>query len=326
MELSALFNNGPIVEALSRAHSAQPLNFVYERASLFCTGGIGFAKIIGIPHVLELNAPLIGEQEKYRSLQLKDAAVEIELELLQNTSVVCAVSEPLAGYARSKGATNDKIHVIGNGVDGAMFHKSVDGASVRRSLTLPEDAFIVGFVGGLRPWHGLQLLADAIAAARKENPRIYLVVVGDGPQKAAFQERAEALGILAFVKMCGAVAHEYVPQWIAACDVLTAPYESGVEDYFCPLKVAEALAVGRPVIASDLPAIRSILQDSRSGVITDPGDIVQFSSAILQLASDPARVRTMGANAAELGSEYYWDAITRRVIGLVENARARELA
>lgn len=313
-----------MANALRGVHSRRPVLAVYERYSIFGTAGLGFARKAGLPLLLEVNAPLIEEQLKYRTLGLLDVARAIETTLFREAGAVLAVSSPIADHVQSRGAAPGRVHVIGNGVDLARFHNQLDGRGVREKLQIRAGEFVYGFVGGLRQWHGLDLLVDAFEELYSTRPHTRLVIVGDGPRREWLKNRVANSPARHAITLAGAVESEAVPRWTAACDVLTAPYTTEAGNYFCPLKVAEALAVGRAVVASDLPATRDYLTPADCGLLTPVGNSAAFADAMKQLADNPALARAMGVRGAlHARQSLGWDRIAERVLSLagIESGR-----
>lgn len=102
------------------------------------------------------------------------------------------VTDKLAGYVRRAGIADDRIRVIPNGINTAMFSADSDGAAGRKELGL-EGKVILGFTGFIRSWHGLNRVVDAMAAM-PERDDLHFVVVGDGPARVELEEYAEERG------------------------------------------------------------------------------------------------------------------------------------
>ena len=155
-----------------------------------------------------------------------------------------------------------------------------------RAFGLPPGGVLLGFTGSIRPWHGLDI---AIAALAELPERIELVVAGDGPVRVQLEQQALALGVGHRVRWLGALAHERVPQMLAACDLALAPYPELPNFGFSPLKLYEYLAAGVPVVASDIGQIRHALSGGRWGRLVPPGDASALAAAVTsELADLPA--------------------------------------
>ncbi|MBU2833545.1 glycosyltransferase, partial [Acidithiobacillus ferriphilus] len=219
---------------------------LYERYALFHRSGGDLASALRVPYVLEVNAPLVYEQERFRGLRLKAMAEEAEVAAFQRADHIVAVSEAVREHVLSRKVPANRVTVLPNGVDINRFHPQVDGQGIRTRLGL-DGRPVIGFVGSLKPWHGLDFLLDAFMLVSRQSPEAVLLVVGEGPGSAALQSRATENGLGGKVIMTGRVPHEDIPSYLAAMDLTVAPYLPQDGFYFSPLKVVESLAVGRPV-------------------------------------------------------------------------------
>jgi glycosyltransferase involved in cell wall biosynthesis len=268
-------------------------DLLYERAALHTAAGSVAAGLAGVPHVVELNAPLPVEAARYRRLDAPESADRLERTVLADADIVLAVSRPLATYARARGAR--RVEMCPNAVDPARFPPA-DAAAV------PVGAV---FAGSLRPWHGAGVLADAWVRLGADAP--HLLVVGDGTGR----DRLDAVG----ATVTGLVAHDDVPRLLASAQIGVAPYPSDAPCYFSPLKLFEYLAAGLAVVAADLPGVADIAGDV--AVLVPPGDAAALAGAVADLVSDPARRGRLGAaGRALVRSEHTWSHRARQVLAL----------
>ena len=150
-ERAALRANGDL---LMRLKAAGPFDLVYERYSLWSDAGMRYARELGVPGLLEVNAPLIEEQITYRDLVHVDEAQRLAEQTFGAASALLAVSQEVADYLLTFEQALGKTHVVPNGVNVGRFSPDV-------TPSLPDTRFTVGFVGTLKPWHGLGTLVTA---------------------------------------------------------------------------------------------------------------------------------------------------------------------
>lgn len=299
------------VAALTAAIVADGCDLVYERFSLFSAGGADVADALGAPVVLEVNAPLVEEQRRHRELIDEQAAVAIAGRALQRADVAACVSEPVAVWAREHGASRPLVAPNGVNTD------RVRPPLVRRGDDAPPT---VGFVGTLKPWHGVDVLVDAMAELARRGRRARLLVVGDGPQRADLEAQAQSLGVDA--GFTGAVAPEDVPAVLQRLDIGVAPYRAA-DDYFSPLKVSEYLAAGLPVVGSRVGQVPSLVRHGRSGLLTAPGDPRALADALQMLVDDTALCRRMADQARQQAvAEHGWGGVLASILGGVPTAVA----
>ena len=152
-EVYSLLLNPSLMAALDE--NAGEVDLVYERHSLWSLAGLCFARRRGIPYFLELNAPLSVQQQEYRELELVEAATTIEDVVLSSADLVLATTAALVEHAHERGASRRSTRVLPCGVSADMF-----GDPTKRPKQNP-DRFVLGFVGSLKPWHGIEILAAA---------------------------------------------------------------------------------------------------------------------------------------------------------------------
>jgi len=303
-----------------------PFDLVYERHALWSHAGQEWAKESGIPSILEVNAPLIQEQEQHRGLRDRDRADWAARRAFAAATALVAVSHGVAAHLCGYEETKGRVHVIPNGIRPARFPADVPPARERR-----DDVFTIGFVGSLKPWHGLTTLLGAFERLHHDPPagrQSELLIVGDGPLREALEQRLNATSgaIRQSVTFAGAVPPDDVPRWLAAMDVGVAPYPGLADFYFSPLKVIEYMAAGLPVVASrvgDLPQ----LQEAGAGILCPPDDPLSLAGAIRRLMLDPWFCRRLGEAGRRIAHEQYtWSSVARRVLelaGLAEPAMPR---
>jgi glycosyltransferase involved in cell wall biosynthesis len=211
-----------------------------------------------------------------------------------------------------------KIQVVPNGVDARVFARG-NGTTLRRELGL-ERAVVVGFLGSFQPWHRLDLLLEAMAAVPDE-PRLSLLLVGDGPEREAVLAQAARLGVADRVRAAGAVPAGEVPRMLSACDIGVLP---GSNSYGQPMKLVEYAAAGIPSVAPNLPPVHEVLRVDVTGLTFPPGDAGGLASALVRLAADPALRRRVGDAARASAQEWSWEARARALARVLQNAHREE--
>ncbi|HEX7256162.1 MAG TPA: glycosyltransferase [Gaiellaceae bacterium] len=272
---------------------------VYERFALHSAAGGIVAQRLGIPHLVELNAPLLEEAARYRRLDEAGVAARIERATLSRAGLVLAVSPPLAGYAKARGAR--RVEVLQN------------AAAIERFPRRERDGVdpVAVFAGSLRPWHGLETIAEAWRLLDGSAPP--LLVVGDGPGRERLAEVAASV--------VGPVAPSRIPELLAGADIGLAPYGADAPRYFSPLKLFEYLAAGLATVVADLPAVTAVV-DRDAAVVIPRGDAVALADAVAALCADPSERRRLGENGRALvESAHTWRHRARRIL-----AAAAELA
>jgi len=288
---------------------------VYERFSLFSDGGVNAARALGIPHVLEVNAPLREEALRYRTLPHANLAATIERRVFTATDRVFAVSKTLARLLEEAGVAAGRIEVAPNAIDPAKF--PIRG---RRS----KGPFTIGFAGSLKPWHGVEVLLEAFRLALGTIPSLRLVIVGDGPARAAVERAGLPKEGFAYR---GALSHAETVRLLSRWDVGAAPFLAVPDFYFSPLKLAEYMAAGLCPVASDHREIRELLGGGERGVLVPVGDADALAQALVELAGDPEWAAATGLRAREyVLKERSWNRNAERALGALRGRPAELVA
>ena len=324
-ELRNLLYNVSLFEAGLDILRQERVDAVYERYTLFAAAGLRLARELNVPHLLEVNAPLADEQQRTRGLELQSLAHETEYRILRGSDAVLVVSEPLIEFARSCGVPESRLHLVPNGVDPRRF----DPARDREPLPGPLRArlagrCVIGFVGTLKPWHGMDTLLEAFRLLHARLPDTHLLVVGDGPGRSALEEGARGADLAGAVTLAGAVAHGEVPDYVAAMDVTVAPGADEPGFYFSPIKVFEYMAMAKPVVAGAGHDLARVLPDD-AAVLVEPGRPDTLADSLERLVRDPAECRRLGEAArAWVLRERTWAGNARRVAELAAALLAAE--
>lgn len=295
-----------------------PPDLVYVRASLLSTAGVALSRRTGCPLVVEYNAPLSEESARYRGSAVADMATAVERELLAAATVVVVVSAGIRDHVVALGADPWRVLVLPNAVDPARFRPAASTAADRARLGLPPGP-LLGFVGGLRPWHGVEHLPAVLERVRRSHPGARLVIAGDGPMRAPIEDAALALGVRDAVTLLGAVRHDDMPDVIRAFDVALAPYPQLPHDfYFSPLKVFEYLGCGVPVVASAAGQLAELLTHRDDALLTPPGDLDALAAACASLLAAPDEAAAMASRGAtHCHARYTWAGNARAVLAAV---------
>lgn len=202
------------------------------------------------------------------------------------------------------------MHVVPNAVDPSRFPDNI-------KPSCPSDMFTIGFVGTLKPWHGLPLLIEAYSLLHRSNQDTRLLIVGDGPGLPDLVEDLSARGLSETVHLTGSVDPDEVPGLLASMDAAVAPYPDYPDFYFSPLKIYEYMAAGLPVVASRIGQVAELIQDGTNGLLYQPGDAVALSAALNRLRCEPMLRSSLGRAAREtVLHDHTWEAVAKRILHL----------
>lgn len=309
-EQQALAANLELRQALEQEG---PFDLVYERYSLWSFTAMEYAQATEIPGLLEVNAPLIEEQASHRGLVDRTGAEQVAERVFGAATAIAAVSEAIKAYLRRYPVVEERVHVIPNGVNPERFPVGLTPA-----LPASPGAFTVGFVGTLKPWHGLAILVEAFAQLHQQASNARLLIVGDGPQRQQMEADLIARGLQSAAVLTGTVAPESIPTLLASMDVAVAPYPAQIQFYFSPLKVYEYMAAGLPVVASRIGQLVDLIKDGENGWLCSPGDSAALAAALESLRQDPSLRARLGQQGRRTVLQHYtWEKVAQQLLTLV---------
>lgn len=283
------------------------------------------ARAFGIPWVYEVRGQLADtwaavrgpealESERYRLF------LEREAEAARAADGVVTLGAGMRERLVAAGVAASAVVLCPNAVGEAFVAEPAerDDARARLGWDVPADAFVVGTVSSLVDYEGLDTLLHAAARLAPRLPGLRVHIAGDGVALPGLKALAARLGIARICAFPGRVDRAEAPLHHAALDVFVVPRRDlPVTRAVTPMKTVEASATGRPVVASDLPALAELVEDGRTGLRVPPEDPEALAGALARLAADPAERARLGAAGRE------WALATRTWAG---NARRyREL-
>jgi glycosyltransferase involved in cell wall biosynthesis len=304
-DLRALLLNATMGAPLASALTRLAADVVLERLSLFGLAGLDAARIQGIPHVIEMNAPLAAEAARYRGLTAEPLARAIEAMVLRGTDLIFTVSRSLEEHCRGLGVPAGRLRTVPNGADLGAFTPGLLGRERRQQLGWADGEVVVGFVGGLRPWHGGLDLAAAFIRLAASHPKARLLIVGDGPEREPMEALFAGADVADRAHFLGTVPHDAVPSYLASMDIAVAPYRQSDGFYFSPLKLYEYMAAGKPIVASALGQIEEVIADGVNGALVDPSDSDALAAGIARLIEDGAMRQHLGSRARRSAEEHH---------------------
>jgi glycosyltransferase involved in cell wall biosynthesis len=283
---------------LARAVRQHQPDCLYERYNLFLPAGIWIKRKFRLPMLLEVNAPIFEERARYDGLALKGLARWSQAYAWKAADYVLPVTGVLGDIVASYGVPRERIVVIPNGINASEFSSAPEPQAAKAALGL-DGNIVLGFTGFVRDWHGLDKVISMIATDPPESGR-HLLVVGDGPARAALEAQADALHIRDRVSFTGVIGRNEVARYVAAFDIALQP---AVVEYASPLKLFEYLALGKAIIGPAQPNLMEILTDGQNAVLFDPKAADGMAGAISKLTSDAALRQRVGENAKKTISD-----------------------
>ena len=245
--------------------------------------GQAIARRAGAAHVFNEHTPLTAAGELIAMRPRQRLLTRL---VAPRVDLVVAVSERQAAPLERLGYRRDRVAAVPNGVFADEVETHADRAAMRAELGLDEGDFAVLCVANLRPEKGAAAFAEAVAKARADGARgLRGLIAGDGPERGRIERLVSGLD---GVKLLGSRGD--VPDLLDACDALALLSEAEA----LPMSILEAMAMARPVVATDVGGVAEAVADGDTGIVVPPGYGAAAARALADLSADPARAAAMG--------------------------------
>ena len=248
------------------------------------------------------------------------AMLSLERRLVASTDAMIAVSESVRRHvADNIGVDEQRIDVIPNGVDASAF-TGVDRSDARRALLLDATRPVVGLIGRITEQKGQEDFVEAALAIAVERPEPMFVMVGfaeDAALQQRLRQKVAVFGLSDRIRFLG--NRDDMASVYAALDLVVAP--SRWEGF--GMMLIEAMAAGRPIVATRVGAIPEIVRDGRTGVLVEPRDAQALARAITGMLDDPQRRIAMGEAGRLESIRYGWSSATAQTAAVYERALQR---
>jgi glycosyltransferase involved in cell wall biosynthesis len=251
--------------------------------------GGGFARQKRVPYLLQAHGS-VPKSERYAYRYLYDGLFGIKL--ARNASQLVALSVLEGLQYESLGVTPDKIAIVPNGIDTSLYDAKVADGSFKRQLKLNSSTRVFLYLGRLHLIKGLDYLLKAAAILKaKGASNISIVIAGPDEGFGPYLKREMyASSISSFTHLMGPLYGNEKLEALSEADAIVLPSR---QELF-PIAILEAYAAGKPVIAADIPPLRELVHDHRTGLLFRRGSPESLAEAILEFAGNPAEAARMG--------------------------------
>ncbi|MDG6221252.1 MAG: glycosyltransferase family 4 protein [Candidatus Thermoplasmatota archaeon] len=211
--------------------------------------------------------------------------------------------------ATSRRVWNVSPSVVPNAVNAKNFNPKRDGSEIREAMGIKPDQYMVLFVGRLVPHKAVQFLIEAAKSLDKDTR---IVVVGTGPYEEELRRRSVSMGVKDNIIFAGAVENSRLPLFYAACDLFVLPSISRLEAF--GIVLLEAMATGKPVIASGIPGVKEVITPGQEGLVAEPMNPDDLAEKIRWMKEHPKESEEMGRNGrARVEKEYTWEEVCSKI-------------
>jgi glycosyltransferase involved in cell wall biosynthesis len=216
---------------------------------------------------------------------------------------IVAISRPVGHMFRGK--ASDKVRVVHNGTDIRNYSPNNSGDKIRREFNIKQQEAVIGIVGRIVPWKGHKVFLQADKLVRKRRPHTKFLIVGDtangkNQYSKGIKRLTQQLGLGESVIFTG--FRSDVPEILSAMDILV--HASTLPEPF-GLTIIEAMASGKPVVATNGGGVPEILVNGVTGRLVPMNDVDALADAIVELLDDPEKRRAMGKAGRERVKKYF---------------------
>lgn len=276
--------------AEKRFDDIQP-DIILQQHARYSQVGVRLGQKYRVPVFLDDITP-IWEEERHYIRHFKSLARQMRRKVFSLATGLIAVSPDMQQQLRSEGVPDAKIHLVPNGVDCMLFDPAATPDTVRAAYGL-DGKVVVGYVGGIQAWHGLDAFLEVAFSLIECIPNVhFMLVLGDDPGKV-YEGLVRDRGLSSRFTFSGHIPHTEVPLYLKAMDIAVLP---DIYAYMSPLKIYEYMVMGKPVIAPNRSVLlEDMIKDGEHGLLFEPDDSEAMKQAILQLIADPALRQELGS-------------------------------
>lgn len=243
-----------------------------------------------------------------------------ETKVLRKSDGVICISEALKNEAISRGVDENSITIVPNGISPRLMESKTDRpdvSEVKSNLKLDENTTVVGYIGSLREMEGVDQTAESVADLISKGHDIRFFVLTGKPGQTELKQLCETLGISDNTVITGPVSHDKVPEYYDLIDVFVVSRpDTRVTRFVTPLKPFEAMAMGKCVVASNLPALEEIIHHEKTGLLYNPDSHLNLSFEIGKCLTNPELKNQIEQNAQNwVLKNRKWEDLVQRTVG-----------
>lgn len=326
-------------------------SFIYQRLSVCSYIGAKLSQKLRIPLIVEYNGSEVWIAKNWgRPLVFHKTAKNAEDLMLKAANVVVTISNVLRDELIERGVPPEKIACYPNCIDPDFFDPNrfsiEEKMSLRKKIGVFEDTRLLTFLGTFGQWHGVDVLAKGICELVKFNSefldkyKVKFLLIGDGLKMMDVRNILHAGNAEHYCLLTGLIPQQEAPYYLAVSDILISPHvrnPDGTPFFGSPTKLFEYLAIGKPIIASDLDQIGEVLHNSiktsvvesienvkankRVAVLIEPGNASELVSAIKMLVEDTELQSILGENSRNLALEKYtWNRHVKEILNTLQKS------
>ena len=320
--LTTILGTLMLVRDIKNERNSKKIIHIHDATSSLLIAFV-ISKIFNIPFLVQIHGFPIKEQQikLTRENSLLNDFVWfltrtwhiIAIRLMKRCVMLLVNNKEVKSFYEACGIPSEKLEVVPSAVNLIEFTRHLLSENkARKCLGFPslKNTIDIGFVGDLKPEKNAETLVKAFGKLIRDIPELKarLIIIGDGPMRLILEEHIKEHGINGCVFFLGYIPDAY--RFLNAIDIFVLPSLSEG----CPLALLEAMACGKAIIASDIPAIREIVEDGKEALLFDPFSSDQLKEAILKLYHNSELRRELGENAKMKARRYDINVVFPKIV------------
>jgi glycosyltransferase involved in cell wall biosynthesis len=289
-------------------------DLIYERSCYGMGAGMRAAEKFGIRYVVEMNAPYPEEKAKMQgSSLLRFIGTRHEKKQVLHAYKTIVVSSAMKSYLIQKtGVHPDKIVIVANAVNPQhITPNKLLQEKIRQRFSIQPTHTVIGFVGSIFPYHGVDLMIEAFAALEKQNEALRMLIVGDGEIVPDLQKHVCDLNLQHKIHFTGNVPHSEVYDYLSLMDIAVMARSNW---YGSPVKIFEYGAMQKAIIAPDVIPVRDVMIHEKDGLLVEATQEALTRSMRFMIEQPDARKRMAQAFHEKVMKEYTWKKATQHIL------------
>ncbi|OXS14091.1 hypothetical protein CGX12_16135 [Zobellella denitrificans] len=278
------------------------------------------ARRLGIPFIYEVRGlweyTSASKKLGWENTERFDLDRSIESLVSCHADHVFTLTQALSSELVSRYVSLEKISLLPNAINAERFKRIKRNDVLATSMGLDANHFVIGYVGSIVAYEGLDDLITAVGILKKELPQLRLIIVGDGDARFSLEEQVKKAELDNVVIFIGKVSPEEVKKYYSLFNLSVLPRKPfKVCELVSPLKPLESMAMGIPLLVSSVPALAEMVEHGCTALVHDAGDPYCIADKILILSKNSGMAKMLARNALEfVHSNRTWDQVVEEIV------------
>ena len=300
-------------------------DIIINHNSIAGWAGLLAKKVTGCLNVVDMTDLLFEYLPSYREIpwlhHLQKIGEQIENKVIQEADKIITISNAMKKILIQRGAKQKNIDVVYDGVRLDIFKPRKEAAAILRQNHAAEAEHVLMFHGVIDPQDQPEIIVEAAIAVLKQHPNTMFWIIGDGAAIPTLEEKVKKANIEKHFFFSGWIPFEEIPSFISACDVGLVILPNTISARIrVTLKGFEYWACEKPIVVSELPALKEIVKEGRTGLFYKPGNPEDLAEKICILLDDKRLSKRMGRAGRELvEKEYAWKKLADEFVTICES-------